>query len=47
VALVGRLLLHEQITNRRWTGIALIVAGVALVSGSAPQTAERPSGAAR
>jgi drug/metabolite transporter (DMT)-like permease len=38
VAMVGRLLLHEQITNRRWGGIALIMAGVALVSGGAPQT---------
>ena len=38
VALVGRLLLHEQITMRRWAGIALIMAGVALVSGGAPQT---------
>jgi drug/metabolite transporter (DMT)-like permease len=39
VALAGRWLLHEQITTRRWTGIALIMAGVALVSGkTAPQT---------
>jgi uncharacterized membrane protein len=39
VALLGRLLLNEQITSTRWTGIALIVAGVALVSGgTAPQT---------
>jgi uncharacterized membrane protein len=42
VALVGRLLLHEAITGRRWTGILLIVAGVALVSvGTAPQTVAR------
>jgi uncharacterized membrane protein len=40
IALAGKFLLHEQITNRRWAGIALIVAGVALVSGgSAPRTA--------
>jgi uncharacterized membrane protein len=40
VALAGSLMLHEQITNRRWCGIALIMAGVALVSGgTAPQTA--------
>jgi drug/metabolite transporter (DMT)-like permease len=39
VALVGRLLLHEQITPRRWAGVWLIMAGVALVSGGAPQTA--------
>ena len=42
VALVGRVLLHEQITARRWTGITLIMAGVALVSGgTAPQTVAR------
>jgi drug/metabolite transporter (DMT)-like permease len=47
VALVGRLLLHEQISAKRWTGIVLIMAGVALVGGgSAPQTAPRGSGAA-
>jgi drug/metabolite transporter (DMT)-like permease len=46
VALVGKLLLHEQISAQRWAGITLIVAGVALVSGgSAPQS--RPTGAAR
>lgn len=40
VALAGRFLLHETITLRRWAGITLIVAGVALVSSStAPQTA--------
>ena len=39
VALVGKLLLHEQISIQRWAGITLIVAGVALVSGaSAPQS---------
>ena len=38
VAIVGRVLLHEQITNRRWAGIALIMAGVALVGGGAPRT---------
>ncbi len=39
VALVGRVMLNETITARRWTGIALIVAGVALVSGgTAPQS---------
>lgn len=42
VALIGRTLLAEPITSRRWAGIALIVAGVALVSvGTAPQTAPR------
>jgi drug/metabolite transporter (DMT)-like permease len=38
VALLGKLMLNEQITARRWTGIALIVAGVALVSGGTPRT---------
>jgi len=46
VALVGRVLLHENITSRRWTGIVLIMAGVALVSGGAPQTAHPRSRAA-
>jgi drug/metabolite transporter (DMT)-like permease len=46
VALVGKLLLHEQISAQRWAGITLIVAGVALVSGgSAPQS--RTTGAVR
>src|SRR6266568_1535538 len=40
VAIAGRVLLNEQITSKRWAGIVLIVAGVALVSGgSAPRTA--------
>jgi len=39
VALLGKVMLNEQITARRWTGIALIMAGVAMVSGSTPQTA--------
>jgi uncharacterized membrane protein len=39
VALVGKLLLHESISVKRWMGIGLIVAGVALVSGgTAPRT---------
>jgi uncharacterized membrane protein len=39
VALVGWLLLGEQIPLKRWAGIVLIVAGVALVSlGTAPRT---------
>ena len=44
VALAGHFLLNEQITMKRWTGIALIMAGVALVSGGTPQTA-RPTAA--
>ena len=47
VALIGKLLLDEQITAQRWAGIVLIVAGVALVSaGSVPQTVERKAPAA-
>jgi drug/metabolite transporter (DMT)-like permease len=46
VALAGRVLLHEQISDKRWLGIGLIMAGVALVTGgTAPQTsrpAEKP-----
>lgn len=38
VAVVGRVLLNEQITGRRWAGILLIMAGVALVSRGVPQT---------
>ena len=44
VAIVGKVLLNEQITMQRWAGIGLIVAGVALVSGgTAPQTRAGPS----
>lgn len=39
VAVVCRVFLDEQISGKRWAGIALIVAGVALVSfGTAPRT---------
>ena len=39
VALMGRIFLAEQIPAKRWAGIVLIVAGVALVSlGTAPRT---------
>lgn len=39
VAVVGHILLDEQIPAKRWAGIVLIVAGVALVSaGTPPQT---------
>jgi drug/metabolite transporter (DMT)-like permease len=43
VALIGRVLLNEAIPPRRWAGILLIMAGVALVSGSAPSTARPPA----
>jgi drug/metabolite transporter (DMT)-like permease len=47
VAIVGRVLLHEQLSAKRWAGIALIMAGVALVSGrTAPRTAGLKSRAA-
>jgi drug/metabolite transporter (DMT)-like permease len=41
VALIGKVMLHEAITGRRWAGIVLIMAGVALVGGSAPSTVLR------
>ena len=41
VALIGKVLLHETITGRRWAGILLIMAGVALVGGGAPSTVPR------
>jgi drug/metabolite transporter (DMT)-like permease len=48
VALVGFALLHEHISATRWAGIALIMAGVALVSvGTAPQTARPKARAAK
>jgi uncharacterized membrane protein len=40
VALAGKVLLHEQISLKRWAGIALIMTGVALVGGGTPQTRE-------
>ena len=40
VALCGKLLLHEEISVKRWAGIALIMIGVAIVGGGAPQTAQ-------
>jgi len=43
VAIAGRIWLHEEISNTRWCGIALIMAGVALVSaGTPPQTTKSP-----
>jgi uncharacterized membrane protein len=41
VAIVGRVALNEQISVKRWIGIGLITAGVALVGGGTPQTAPR------
>lgn len=48
VALIGKVLLNESITGRRWAGILFIMAGVALVSGgSAPSAAAQDAKAAR
>jgi drug/metabolite transporter (DMT)-like permease len=42
VALIGKFLLNEDISMKRWTGIALIMAGVALVgAGTAVSTVDR------
>ena len=38
VALVGRFVLHEQISIARWAGITLIMVGVALVGHTVPRT---------
>lgn len=47
VALLGKLALNEAISARRWTGIVLIMAGVALVgAGTAVSTVKR-SGASQ
>jgi drug/metabolite transporter (DMT)-like permease len=37
-AVTGRFFLHENITSARWTGILLIMLGVALVGRTAPRT---------
>jgi drug/metabolite transporter (DMT)-like permease len=48
VALIGKVLLNESITGRRWAGILFIMAGVALVSGgSAPAAPAQDAMAAR
>jgi len=41
VALLGKVFLHEQIGVKRWSGILLIVAGVAVVSIATPPQTER------
>jgi drug/metabolite transporter (DMT)-like permease len=41
VALVGRFILHESVSMAHWAGILLIMAGVALVGSTNPNTAER------
>ena len=48
VAIAGSVLLHEQISAKRWAGIALIMLGVALVGGgTAPQTTHRHEAGSR
>src|SRR5205085_6663552 len=44
VALIGKVMLNEHITARRWTGITLIMAGVALVSGATPLSTQPARG---
>jgi drug/metabolite transporter (DMT)-like permease len=39
-ALLGKFILHEEVTPERWVGTALIFLGVALV-GSTPQNTTR------
>jgi drug/metabolite transporter (DMT)-like permease len=47
VALEGKLFLHEEISLKRWAGIVLIMAGVALVGGGTsvqtPRRSEEPA----
>jgi len=38
-ALMGKFLLHEPVSIKRWIGIGLIVVGVCLVSRTVPRTA--------
>jgi uncharacterized membrane protein len=42
VAIVGKVMLNEQITPQRWAGILLIMGGAALVGSSTPRTSEGP-----
>jgi drug/metabolite transporter (DMT)-like permease len=42
VAVVGRLLLNEEISPRRWAGILLIMGGVALVGGGSHVQTPQP-----
>jgi drug/metabolite transporter (DMT)-like permease len=44
VALTAKVFLHEHVSPWRWAGIALIVAGVTLVSRTASITTAKPSG---
>jgi drug/metabolite transporter (DMT)-like permease len=42
VAIEGKLFLHEEISLKRWAGIVLIMAGVALVGGGTAVQTARP-----
>ncbi|MBZ5591056.1 MAG: EamA family transporter [Acidobacteriia bacterium] len=44
VAMVGRFLLHEQVSLTRWAGVTLIMAGVALVGHTVPRTTGQKQG---
>jgi drug/metabolite transporter (DMT)-like permease len=46
VALSAKVFLHEHVSPWRWAGIALIVAGVTLVSRTTAITTAKPSGGA-
>ncbi len=46
VALTAKVFMHEHVSVWRWGGIALIVAGVTLVSRTAAITTAKPSGGA-
>jgi drug/metabolite transporter (DMT)-like permease len=43
VALVGRFVLHEAVSMAHWSGILLIMIGVALVGSTNPNSAGKPS----
>ena len=40
-ALVGRFVMHEMVSIAHWSGILLIMIGVALVGGTAPRTTKK------
>jgi uncharacterized membrane protein len=42
-AVAGRIFLHEEISLARWTGVALIMLGVAIVSKTAPRAKPEPA----
>lgn len=42
IAIIGKVLLHENISRPRWAGIVLIAAGAMLVGETAPRTTPEP-----